>query len=85
MGWWSEWFLPLLIASVVLLIFNGGWAMTVFLWMLYISNGIKQVEAVKKVRKSNEDNEQELNNHILIGIIVILASGIFKLISSIKY
>ena len=82
MEWWTDWFVPLLIVSGVLLIFNGGWVMTLFLWILYLGNGIKQVEAVKKFSHSNEENEQQLNNHIIIGVIVVIATGIFKLIAA---
>ena len=82
MGWWTDWFVPLLIASGVLLIFNGGWVMILFLWILYLSNGTKQVEAVKTFGHSSKENEDQLNNHIAVGVIVVLVTGIFKLIAA---
>ena len=55
MKWWSEWFIPLLIASGVLLIFKGGVAVTILLWIVYIGNGVKTVNAIP-----SEENNKEL-------------------------
>lgn len=74
MHWWSEWFLPLLIASGVLLIFKGGWMVTLLLWIIYLLNGKKQVEAIKKMNGENPTNEKELGNHRNIGAAVIVIS-----------
>ena len=69
MNWWSEWFIPLLIASGVLLIFKVGVAVTILLWIVYIGNGVKTVNAIP-----SEENNKELATHIVIGIIVCVLS-----------
>ena len=67
MSWWSEWFVPLLIASGVLLIFKGGIAVIILLWILYIGNGAKTVKAIP-----SKENEQELATHTAVGVVVCI-------------
>ena len=73
-GWWSDWLISLLFASGILLIFKEGLPVTILLWIAYIGNGVKTVKAIP-----SEKNQQELFNHILIGIVVIVISVIVKI------
>lgn len=77
-GWWSDWLISLLIASGVLLIFKGGVVMTIVLWLIYLGNGAKTVEAIPK-----EENKKELATHTLIGVVVIVFSIIFTIAAKI--
>lgn len=74
MTWWTDWFVALLIASGVLLIFKGGIALSILLWTCYLGNGAKAVKA-----HPNKENEEEYSRHLVIGIIVIVVSIIFLL------
>ena len=69
MSWWSDWFIALLIASGVLLIFKGGIALSILLWVCYLSNGAKAIKA-----HPSKENEEEYSTHLVIGIIVIVVS-----------
>ena len=77
-GWWSDWFIPLLFASGILLIFKDGLALTIILWFLYLGKGAKTVEA-----NPRPENKQELRNHTVTGIIVIIISIILKIAAKI--
>ncbi len=69
MSWWSDWFIALLIASGVLLIFKGGIALSILLWVCYLSNGAKAIKA-----HPSKENEEEYSRHLAIGVIVIVVS-----------
>ena len=73
-GWWSDWFIALLIASGVLLIFNDGLALSILLWVLYLSNGWKTVQRIP-----TDENMAEWSKHLVIGIIVIVVSIVIKI------
>lgn len=74
MSWWSDWIWTLLIASGVLLIFKDGVALTILLWVIYLLNGDRTVEAFP----SNE-NKKELVTHTVIGVAVVALSIGIKL------
>ena len=74
MSWWSEWFWALLVASGVLLIFNGGVALTILLWVIYLLNGYRTVKAIP-----SDENTSELVTHTLIGVVVVVLSIGIKL------
>ena len=73
-GWWSDWFIGLLVASGVLLIFKGGVAVTILLWLIYLGNGAKTVEAIP-----SQQNKQELATHTVIGVVVVIISLIITI------
>ena len=75
MSWWSEWFIPLLIASGVLLIFKGGVALIILLWILYLANGAKTVKAIP-----SKENEEELAAHTVIGVVVCIIAVVLTII-----
>ena len=72
MSWWTDWFVALLVASGVLLIFKGGIALSIFLWICYLGNGAKAIK-----EHPSKENEEEYSRHLVIGIIVIVVSIIF--------
>ena len=71
MNWWSDWFIPLLVASGILLIFKSGIMLSILLWVCYLSNGVKAIKA-----HPSKENEEEFSTHLVIGIIVIVVSVI---------
>ena len=52
--------------------------MTIVLWLIYLGNGAKTVEAIPK-----EENKKELATHTLIGVVVIVFSIIFTIAAKI--
>lgn len=68
-GWWSDWFVGLLVASGVLLIFKGGIALSILLWVVYLANGWKTVQRIP-----SDENMAEFAKHLIIGIIVVVVS-----------
>jgi len=80
MSWWTDWFIPLLVASGVLLIFNGGWALTAMLWAMYLLNGWKTVK-----QHPTEENYGEFAKQLIIGIIVVVVSIVIVISAHIRY
>lgn len=74
MSWWSDWFIGLLIASGILIIFKGGFVFTLILWLIFLGNGAKTVE-----RLPSKENKEELAKYVVIGIIVLAISGGIKI------
>lgn len=80
MKWWTEWFIPLLVASGVLLIFNGGYLLTAMLWAMYLLNGWKTVK-----QHPSQENYDEFATQLIIGIIVVVVSIVIVISAHIRY
>ena len=72
--WWSDWFIPLLLVTGFLMICNGGWMGIIFLWILYLGNGIKSEEEYPTT-----ENENQVNTHCIVGLIIIIITIIVNL------
>lgn len=57
------------------MIFKGGIALIILLWVLYLANGGKTVKAIP-----SEENKQELANHTIIGIIVVVVALVLTIV-----
>ena len=80
MKWWTDWFVPLLVASGVLLIFNGGFVLTAVLWAMYLLNGWKTVKKIP-----SQENYDEFATQLIIGIIVVVVSIVIVISAHIRY
>lgn len=80
MKWWTDWLIPLLVASGVLLIFNGGFVLTAVLWGMYLLNGWKTVKQIP-----SQENYNEFATQVVIGIIVVVVSIVIVIASHIRY
>ena len=77
MCWWSDWLIPLLITSMGLLIFKGGFILIILLWFFYLLIGYRSIS------KSKPEEVDEWVGRLFIGIAVsviaiILNFGICK-------
>lgn len=68
------WFVLLLIASGVLLIFNGGPVLSTLLWAVFLGNCAKDLEG-----HTDKELEERYGRYFGIGIIVVVASIIFHI------
>jgi hypothetical protein len=72
MKWWTDWIIPLLFASGILLIVNGGIALTILLWFFHLRSGW-----IVMKKNPNDENVTDFVKHLIIGIVVVIASIAF--------
>ena len=76
MSWWTEWFIPLLVASGFLLICKGGFMYTILLWGLYLLIGYKTVRDFNY----KSDVYDEWLGQLVLGIIVNVVITIINIV-----
>jgi hypothetical protein len=76
-GLWTDWLIPLIAVSGVLLIFKEGIALTIVLWFFYLRTGW-----LAKKKHPSEENIWTFTKHLIIGIVVVIASFAFLIYAS---
>ena len=80
MSWWSEWLIPLLVASFFLMAVKSGWFLILFLWLLYLGNASNQIDVVEKINGKDPARDREFQVHACIGLVVLVVTGIICLV-----